>query len=213
MKFKSFKNQKGEANNWDIFFFSVLVIAVVSGCEFERNKKEKIEQAAKQHAQEETQKVLTEFIARTGADESWKASLKNGESFRTTPILTIELEKLWLMKRPILFEGQIIDIVSQKEKGAEYIIKIKSLDEYEFGLNKLLLNLTCSRDKMALLLQGNPNLAYTPLPAKNLTGGFAFAAKIKKIKPSGTDEKVWVGFGSCVEIGPVIHTEKLNEGE
>ena len=65
------------------------------------------------------------------AATDWVAKLnKDNNSYVFTPILTYELEKVWVTKKPILFIGKISDVKIKNEK--EYTVIISR----DFLLNK-----------------------------------------------------------------------------
>lgn len=66
--------------------------------EAQRRAEEQILQAAKA--------AVSQMVSRTGAIDDWKLQL----SRILEPVLTIELEKLWVRPRPILFTGTVKDI-------------------------------------------------------------------------------------------------------
>lgn len=56
--------------------------------------------------------ALAEVVSKHKAIDDWDKALSKGKHFRIAPILSIELERLWVADRPILFIGHVADIAS-----------------------------------------------------------------------------------------------------
>jgi len=145
---------------------------------------------------------VADLIRRTNAIDNWEEELSKGEKFRMAPILTIELEKLWISDRPILFIGSIKDITTEDKEN--YIIEIeRSLFNFKYIFEtELILELKCSKHKVDAFLNAHPEI----LKESGLTNGVAIVAEIKKIetkaiphKEDGTRE-IKIGKGNCLEI-------------
>ena len=67
-----------------------------------------------------TRSAISAMVSRIGAVDDWARKLE----FRLSPILTIEIEKLWLQNRPILFVGAIKDIANYDE--SRYVVLVGS---------------------------------------------------------------------------------------
>jgi len=83
--------------------------------EAERAEAKRIEQAMKT--------TVLQMASRSNAVSNWEANLSKGESFRFEPILTVELERLWLQQRPILFVGSIKDIATHDH--SQYVVLVE----------------------------------------------------------------------------------------
>src|SRR5690606_2190282 len=59
---------------------------------------------------------------RTGASAAWVDSLEGERHRRRDPVLTVELEKLWLTGNPIIFVGEIADVV--RSSDSQYLVTI-----------------------------------------------------------------------------------------
>ena len=95
-----------------------------------------------------TKAAVTQLVERTNAVHNWEKELSKGEGFRLEPILTLELERLWLTDRPILFVGSIKDISTIDHEN--YRIKIErgmlTSIEYEYMFwTELQLALQCPK--------------------------------------------------------------------
>ena len=70
------------------------------------------EQAELQKKTEAVKASIVALTSRHKANSDWIEELSGGKPYRVKPVLTIELEELWIEKGPILFVGAINDIAS-----------------------------------------------------------------------------------------------------
>lgn len=80
-----------------------------------RAEEKRIEQAIKS--------AVSQMVVRTKAITDWDVKLTKGDRFRLEPILTLELEQLWLQQRPILFAGTIKDIATHDK--SRYVVSLE----------------------------------------------------------------------------------------
>ncbi|MDE0405599.1 MAG: hypothetical protein OXI53_09845 [Nitrospira sp.] len=85
----------------------ILVVLVVGGyfvnSYLENKATEEAERAEATKKRTQIEAAVSQVVARTDAIDDWESQLNAG-------ILTIELERLWVRPRPILFRGTIKDI-------------------------------------------------------------------------------------------------------
>lgn len=147
--------------------------------------------------------AVTQMARRTNAISDWEETLSKGESFRFEPILTVELERLWLQQGPILFIGSIKDVATHD--NSQYTISIErslygSFD-YMFG-TELQLSLLAEKEYVDSFLTKNPNL----FKDYGFNNGVAVVARIDAIKTTtllgeeGGREEVKIGVGELLEI-------------
>jgi hypothetical protein len=163
--------------------------------EASRAKAEKIEHAIKN--------AVSQMASRTNAVKDWESKLSKGEYFRFEPILTVELEKLWLQQAPVLFIGSIKDIATHDQ--SQYVVVIErsifgNLD-HMYG-TELELSLFSDKNKIDTLLEEHPDL-FKDFGLKN---GVAVVARINSIKTTyvageeGERNEVKTGHGELVDI-------------
>lgn len=70
-----------------------------------------------------TKLAVAKMSKQVNAITDWDKKLSNGESYRFEPILTVELERLWLQQNPILFIGSINDIATHDE--SHYLLSVE----------------------------------------------------------------------------------------
>jgi len=163
--------------------------------EADRAEAEKIEQA--------TKTAISQMVSQTNAERDWEATLSKGERFRFEPILTVELERLWLRQRPILFIGSIKDIATHDQ--LQYVVTIeRSLFggfDYMFG-TELQLSLLSEKNKVDSFLKEHPDL----FKDYGLKNGVAVVARIYSIRTiyvpeeEGECEEMKIGDGKLIDI-------------
>jgi ABC-type multidrug transport system fused ATPase/permease subunit len=163
--------------------------------EAERAEAERIEQNIKSS--------VAKMVSRTNAVDSWEQQLSKGERFRFGPILSIELEKLWLANRPILFLGSISDIATHDED--HYLVSVErslfGIFDYVF-YTELQLSLISEKARIDSFLNQNPDL----LKEYGFNNGVAIIAKIGAIRTiyipveEGERVEVKIGDGELIDI-------------
>ncbi|MBM4275914.1 MAG: hypothetical protein FJ134_15865 [Deltaproteobacteria bacterium] len=189
-----------------LIIISVLVCAFFINYYFENRAKEQAKEAERKverkMIEESIKKSVEHLVERTNAIDNWEESLKKGEKFRLEPILTIELERIWLTDRPILFIGAIKDIFTADKES--YIIQIEkslfSMGKYAF-LTEIIFELKYPKEKLDLFLTANPDI-FKGIGFKN---GIAVAANIKRIEKKivsiGEERhEITIGKGDCIDI-------------
>ena len=163
--------------------------------EAERAEAERIEQA--------TKTAVSQMASRTNAVRDWEKNLSKGERFRFEPVLTVELERLWLQQRPILFIGAIKDIATHDQ--SQYVVLVErslfgSFD-YMFG-TELQLSLLADKDKVDSFLKEHPDL----FKDYGFNNGVAVVARINSIRityvpgEEGERQEVKIGDGELIDI-------------
>lgn len=165
-----------------------------------KNKAIKEANKAEEKRIEETIKAsVAEMVTRTNAIETWEKDLSKVKQTRSEPILTVELERLWLTSRPILFVGRIKDIATIDQENYRIEIERNHFRDLvnDYTLNtELQLVLQCPKQKIDSLLKEHPDF-----------NGIAVIADIKEIETKTTiiteaDESIErkVGKGKCIDI-------------
>ena len=146
---------------------------------------------------------VSEMIVRTNSSDDWEEILSQGEKFRSTPILTVELERLWLQHRPILFVGAIKDIATHDD--AHYRLTIErslfSSIEYIFD-TELQLSLLADIDQIDQFLSEYPEL-FKDYGFNNGVAVAALLESIETVRYPGEEGQIWeakVGHGEVVEM-------------
>ncbi|MBW2075640.1 MAG: hypothetical protein JRI58_12995 [Deltaproteobacteria bacterium] len=169
----------------------------------ENRAKKKAEREKAQKIERSIRSAVNEMVSRFDAVTDWEQRLSKGETVRTEKILTIELERLWLGKRPILFIGFIEDISTIDERTYRLRIERGLFSSFKYmWLTELGLELRCSKSMLDQFLEAHPKL-FSNFGLKN---GVAVIAKVDQIKTlfytgeKGNKEEMRVGLGRCLDI-------------
>jgi hypothetical protein len=112
------------------------------------------EAAETKRIEEATKSAISAMVSRTGAVDDWAQTFE----VRLGRIFTIELERLWLQNRPILFVGAINDIANYDE--SHYVVLVGG------GIGSLLLSadtklklsLLATKSRIDSFLKEHPDL-------------------------------------------------------
>jgi hypothetical protein len=185
----------------------IIVVLAIAGyfvnSYLQKRAKREAERAEAERIEQNIKSSVAEMVSRTNAVDGWDRQLSKGERFRFDPILTIELEKLWLVNRPILFIGAIKDIATHNE--VHYIVSVeKSLFgsfDYMFD-TELQLSLISPKQRIDSFLNQHPNL----FKKYGFNNGVAVIAKVNAIRTiyipgeEGERDEVRIGDGELVDI-------------
>lgn len=183
---------------------SVIVFAYVVNSYVESNARKEAESIAATERKEKIENKVTEMVGRSNANIGWVKELAKGKRHRFEPILSVELENLWIGDRPILFGGAIDDISTVSNTKYRIVLSrniYSDIDKAMFG-TKLLLDLECDKSLVDSVLQSHPEL-FENLGWNN---GVAVIAKINKIRADskigedGEKMEIRVGQGACLDI-------------
>lgn len=184
-----------------------IVIIIAFGAYFvndyiEDKKIEKTQRAKEEEFERITKTAIDQLVSKTNAIDNWDEVLSEGKEFSFKKILTIDLEKLWLGDRPILFIGYIDDIATYNDQF--YILKVDKglLSSLHMLGTALSLKLKCDKAKVDSFLKKHPNL----ISGFGFNSNVAIVAKIENIKTSyylgdeGKKEEVKIGEGECIDM-------------
>lgn len=185
----------------------IIVVLVIGGyfinSHMEKKAKRKAEQAEAKRIEQITRTAVSKMVSRANAVEDWESPLSKGEQFRFEQILTVELEKLWLQQRPILFIGAIKDIATYDQSQYVVLVERSLFGSFEHMFRtELQLSLLSGKDKIDSFLKEHPDL-FKDYGFKN---GVAVVARIKSLrstylsKENGTREEVKIGDGELIDI-------------
>ena len=110
-------------------------------------------------------------------------------------VYSIDLEKVWLIGRPIVFIGALADVAT--ESNADYKLSVRYSDFYAPDLR---LQLLCAKEHVAPVLDSIKSDRKVHNP-----GGVVVAAQITNIAHMTEPERegtksVFIGFGRCTHI-------------
>ena len=181
----------------------IATVAYFVNSHIQEQARREVEGAEAERIEQLTKLNVSEMIVRTNSSDDWEEILSQGERFRSAPILTVELERLWLQNRPILFIGAIKDIATHDDAHYSLIIERSLFSSSEFifktGLQLLLL---ADIDQVDQFLNEYPEL----FEEYGFNNGVAVAAQIESIETVrylGKEGLLWevkVGHGEVVEM-------------
>ena len=170
---------------------------------FEIKAKRKAEQEEEQRISQTLKSSVEKMVLRTNSVSSWESNLNKGEAYRLSPILTVELEKLWLSGRPILFIGTIKDVSTYDKTRYTVIFERNVLHSLNNMFStKLQLSLLVPKKKIDIFLKNHPKL----FKGLSFNNSNAVIAKVKSIKTDyyiGNEnirEEIKIGQGELIDI-------------
>jgi len=185
-----------------------IIVVLLIGAYFvntyiENKKKREAEKAEMERIEMATKEAVSQLVKRTNAVDNWEKDLSKGEQFRLEPILTVELEKVWLTDRPILFVGTIKDIVTSDQKNYRIEIERSLFSSFAYMFStELRLVLQCPKPRVDSFLKEHPDL----FKGGGFKNGVAVVADIDKIETtivsgSKDDKKeIKIGKGKCLDM-------------
>lgn len=139
---------------------------------------------------------MNEFAKSVNADATWIKSVNELRGKSLNPIYSVDVERLWLIGRPILFVGGLENVESRSDTDYQL-----SVSEWGYLFLKLRLEVTCPKPKV------DPILAHIVSDRSNVKsnpGGVALAAKIERVSSRPSDGEgsmtVLTGHGQCVDL-------------
>lgn len=186
---------------------SISIIAYISYIYIETQKESKAKNdanlAESKRIEQVTKSAVAEMVSRTGAINNWESLLNKGDRFRFDPILTIELEKLWLENKPILFIGVIKDIATYNGSYYSVLVERSVFNSFNYIMNtELHLSLLSEKERIDSFLKQNPNL----FKNYGLNSGIAVIAHLETIRTAyisgeeGKKEEAKIGEGKLVDM-------------
>lgn len=180
----------------------LLVIGYILDAYIDNRATQKAERIEKEKVKEKTEEIIDQLISRNEAIEDWGEELSEDDKYRMDPILTIELEKVWLKSQPILFLGAVKDISTYDETRYEVVVEQNIFLNSEYFFTELQLSLVSDKNTIDAFLENHPDL----LKDFGLNNGVAVVAKIESIESknilssNGETEEVKIGSGKLEEI-------------
>jgi len=184
-----------------------VVVLIVAGylvnSYIQKRTKEKADRAEAERVEKNIRSAVSAMVSKSNAVDDWEQKLSKGERYRFDPILTIELEKLWLVEQPILFIGSINDIATHDE--FHYLVSVERnlLGNFDYLFDtELQLSLIAKKEQIDTFLNEYPDL----FKDYGFNNGVAIIAKINAIRTryipgeEGQREDVKIGYGELIDI-------------
>ena len=191
---------------------TILIVVAFAGYLIHNHYQAKAREAARQKVEkdravafkEKTKAEIATMVTHFGAIDNWEEKLLEGDSGGEKRVLTMELEKLWLTGKPILFQGFVRDISSLNPTS--YLVLIDHLPRKGIGKLKLgtdlRLSLECPKATVDSFLSQNPK-------ASSRGALLAVVAKVNSIESfslkteGGETEEIKKGRGKCLAMSYV----------
>ena len=186
----------------------IIIVVLIGGYFFNSYTESKAKQEAKRaeanRIKQATKTAVSQMVSRTNAVNDWEASLRIGDKYyRFGPILTVELERVWLQQQPILFIGAIKDIATHDESNYLVLVEQSFFGrfKYKFG-TELQLSILSSKGRIDEFLKQYPD----QIKYSRFKNGVAVVARINSIRTTyipgddGEREEVKIGNGELVDI-------------
>lgn len=185
---------------WIVIVFAVIAYFVNDYLE-DRSRK-KAEKAKEEQIEKITRATVSQLVSKTNAIDNWDELLSEGADTSFKKILTIDLEKVWLGNRPILFIGYVDNVATYDNQY--YILKVdqgltSSLQLLDTSLS---LELKCDKKKVDSFIEKHPDI----ISDIGLENNIAIVVKIEEIKTAyylsgeGDKEEVKIGKGYCIDM-------------
>lgn len=153
---------------------------------------------ARQQAQNQ---AIADMARSANAITDWPATLANNKTVRISPIMTAELQKLWLGDRPVLFIGSVHDVAINKDGTYQVTVEYNLIGaQFIFVENEMRVSLNCPESFGKQLIK-TAKAAKSP----RITADTAVVALIERIEKStekgdeGGTRTVYSGIGKCVD--------------
>jgi hypothetical protein len=185
----------------------IVIILAIAGyfvnSYLDRRAKRQAEQAEEKRIEQITKLSVKNMVSKANAFDGWEGQLSKGERFRLSPILTVELEKVWVTNRPVLFMGTIKDIATQDGTNYMVLVERSLLNGINYMFDtELQLSLSSPKPLIDTFLKQHPNL----FKNISLNNGIAVVAQIRRIRTAyvsgeeGQRDEVKIGEGELLDI-------------
>jgi hypothetical protein len=177
----------------------VLTAWLLHSCEQSRVR-ERDRVAARTTIERAALEDLANVVTTHQAITDWESKICNGSSVRIDTVFSIDLERVWLVDRPILFAGSIRD-VSTSEHGDSYDIVIdQSYLRSCITLTDLRLSLRCPKTLVDAFLAKKPETRTDIRARVAVVADIESVTTEKEADADGSKHDVRVGVGACRDL-------------
>lgn len=154
---------------------------------------------AREAKRETLKSAVSQMASIANAVTDWPAHLASEKRTRRTPVLTAELQRLWVLERPILFLGNLEDVVINPDGTYRVIVQHNWLDsKYKFVGNTIRVALDCPESVAAPLLNAAKVQRRMILGSDTaITGQIQRIVTTSHTDAEGDTTTVLTGFGKC----------------
>ncbi len=174
------------------------------------SERKRIEEAGSQQAEQEARqkafmKLLNDMAFEVNAVTDWATNLAGGDSITISPVFAVDLQKQWIINRPILFLGELRDVAINQD--GTYAILVEHNVRPRFHRNSIRVNLTCSESVATILIEAAKSNPTTRGGDVAITGTIQRVVTTTESYSERRSITVLTGFGKC--ISAVYLTERL----
>ena len=145
---------------------------------------------------------VSDMVIKANAVTNWAELLVGDNKRRNSPILTVELQKLWLTGRPILVIGNIEDIALNSD--GTYQVIVEHEDRYGSLWNEIRVSLKCDAAVAVPLVQAIKSKKKTQRGADTaITGLIEYVIAKPESDAEGSANKILTGVGRCIDAIPL----------
>ncbi|MBI3373435.1 MAG: hypothetical protein HY017_17045 [Betaproteobacteria bacterium] len=142
---------------------------------------------------------VAEMAEKANAVTNWAESLVSEKNTRISPVLTAELQKQWIIDRPILFIGNVEDVAINEDGTYQVVVEHSSLTVgHIFLSNDIRVSLSCAESIARRLIK-----AVKARAGSQLGADAAIVGKIERIITTSRNDSegrtitVLMGVGGC----------------
>lgn len=181
-------------------FWAVLALAVGAYFVYSAStaKNEKLERERSEIAETKSiQNAVLSMVQRNGAIDDWDTQLAEGDTIKIGPVMTIDLERLWLQDKPILFAGAISDIKTYDSQNYTVTLDRNLMATVMFSGVELRLELKADKKLIDAFIEQWPQVT----SEDTIGNGVAVIAKIASIRSAvvSTDHTA-IGEGQLLDL-------------
>ena len=135
------------------------------------------------------------------ADIGWPEKLSRGNKVVIAPLLTAELQNVWVTERPILFIGKLADIVKNPDGSYQLTIEYAANQHRSiFVGSELQLDLKCNGvvvDSLVELKAANRKALWTEVA---ITANILTVKSTSVLAGDGNAKMGLTGYGTCISV-------------
>ncbi len=181
---------------WLMLLFAVLFF--IGNNYLENKNRQRQQETARNAARLEIQNSISTIVNRYDAVDNWGKQLSLGKRVRTSSILSLELQRAWIVHRPIFFIGFIKDIVTLNEETYLLTLERTFFSQEVLLKTKLRLDVRASKTQVDTIIATHPDL----LENTGLRSELGVVAQIENISITqfGDLEDIKTGNGYLLDL-------------
>jgi hypothetical protein len=143
---------------------------------------------------------VTQMASKVNAVTDWAVSLAGGNRTRNSLVLTAELQELWVIRRPILFVGNVEDIALSQDGTYQVIVEYNWRYQPRLAESNIRIAFDCHASAVMPLIkplkeQRKPILS----PDIAITGHIQRIVTTFQKDSEGETIKILTGVGQCLD--------------